>query len=799
MKELLVKSRIISLVIIITLTVFFSNIYIFRIVGASDTPVNFTGRAELHGYFDNGTKTQPPLTVANNVLPPYNGYDEALPADKVNNVNQFIDLLKNYNNSDDPRKKTGSAFIVQTLLGKKGESGLRTVTGDDWTKLSNSLSAASIKWDARITQNSISCTSSYYQNKDSENDVAFYYCNKNPSSRGSSGSGISITSNNGNTYNLLRWCANPVGNIQPITPEPEPEIIIPPTNSSCRPLTISFSPSTVDYYGKKVPWRVSLINTSSSKKISKGSYSSKTTLDITKDCTTGDTWQVNYSTSSYVYKITRKCNSDGKCSRTIHRKSYSNTVSIASTPCYDYLLTPSVNDNSLGDIVESGAQVDFRISMKNESFTSKYLPNFYSKYKTFTKSRDVNWQVLRIRVGPNDSTDIAPGISNIEPCTYFKSKLKIVSCDQIVSGNSVFSNNINSKVIKGSASPVDIDDVIGDFPAGTKICYAFSVDNFASDSTQWAHSKIDFIHNCIIVMKKPKVQVHGGDLSVGKQFGSVSSLKSSFIQTSQSVKKIGSNNVKFGSWVEYGIFAPGTVVGMSSGSAFAGIDFSSASDKCSYSKLTFTNAGSGTCNGGTSLGAFNPKTPLPDIESSFRTTLATPSIDSGSLDARSGLYRADSNITIGASNISKGRWIVINAPDRTVTINGDIRYTGDTLRKTSDIPQVVIIARDINITQDVTNIDAWLIAKGDLNTCSSVGKTSNLTINVCNKLLTINGPAVANKLYLRRTAGSGTGNSSGDPAEIINLRPDAYLWAYHQALTRGQVHTVYSQELPPRM
>jgi hypothetical protein len=57
---------------------------------------------------------------------------------------------------------------------------------------------------------------------------------------------------------------------------------------------------------------------------------------------------------------------------------------------------------------------------------------------------------------------------------------------------------------------------------------------------------------------------------------------------------------------------------------------------------------------------------------------------------------------------------------------------------------------------------------------------------------------MATKLYLQRTAGSGVGVSSGDPAEVFNLRPDAYLWAMVHASASGKIQTVYATELPPR-
>ena len=58
---------------------------------------------------------------------------------------------------------------------------------------------------------------------------------------------------------------------------------------------------------------------------------------------------------------------------------------------------------------------------------------------------------------------------------------------------------------------------------------------------------------------------------------------------------------------------------------------------------------------------------------------------------------------------------------------------------------------------------------------------------------------MAKQLWLRRTAGSGTDLASGDPAEVFNLRPDAYLWAATRATGSGRVQTMYTTELPPRL
>jgi len=49
-----------------------------------------------------------------------------------------------------------------------------------------------------------------------------------------------------------------------------------------------------------------------------------------------------------------------------------------------------------------------------------------------------------------------------------------------------------------------------------------------------------------------------------------------------------------------------------------------------------------------------------------------------------------------------------------------------------------------------------------------------------------------------RTAGSGVGVAIGDPAEVFNLRGDAYLWATAYSSNSDRLSTVSTKELPPR-
>jgi hypothetical protein len=117
------------------------------------------------------------------------------------------------------------------------------------------------------------------------------------------------------------------------------------------------------------------------------------------------------------------------------------------------------------------------------------------------------------------------------------------------------------------------------------------------------------------------------------------------------------------------------------------------------------------------------------------------------------------------------------------------------MESAGEIPQLVIIANNITIVSNVTNVDAWLIAKNDLATCD-VNSSNGSFVNTCRNGLRINGPVMASRTIMRRT----TFNTS-DPkqaAETVNLRGDAYIWANQLARSAGKWQTVYTTELPPR-
>lgn len=363
------------------------------------------------------------------------------------------------------------------------------------------------------------------------------------------------------------------------------------------------------------------------------------------------------------------------------------------------------------------------------------------------------------------------------------------------------SANWQSAGLPSAALTLNADD----YDANQVVCRFMTVRRFDASHTTTPenYDRRASLPVCVKIGKKPKVQVLGGDLWVGR--GSVPST----ISTSVTVSRVGSVARTYGSYGEYAVAASGSIAGMASGSGYAG-GVSSAT-LCSAGLLTVNNAQGGACSN-TTVGQYTKLPALaPSIAGRFPTSSTSPAL-SGTVNLSgqtSGVYRALNNgqITLSGATIPRGRWVVINAPGNNIRIAGNIAYTNDALSGLSDIPQVVIIANNITIDESVTRVDAWLVAGGTVTTCSAAdldgANTAQLRDRLhagrCSQQLTVNGPVIANQLRLRRTAGSeGTGPLLGAPAEVFNFRPDAYLWLVSRSGAGRGVPTVLTRELPPK-
>lgn len=434
---------------------------------------------------------------------------------------------------------------------------------------------------------------------------------------------------------------------------------------------------------------------------------------------------------------------------------------------YDFKLTPTVKAPT--DTVEPGVSI------------GPIDPNVNNRGPT--KSYDgTQWQLSKFIVSPGSGI---PGTAdaNGNPCAYYKN-----SCATLGSGNQTFAPG-ESPV--GSLASYTVDDA----PAGSRICFALSTTGYDSshqpNSGWWRNG----VPTCVMVGKKPKLQVWGGD--VATRAG---------INVSLTQKTTG----MYGSWVEYGAFSVGSNKGFASGAGLNPTPTPQVNNSQSgWSTLTFANVNAA---GGQQFGSYVAPASnfrsMPNIAQYFGAISNKAAFVGNKPGALENTFQTGSGVrvmtagdlTLQADTIPKGRSTVIVASG-TVTITGDITYDSKGLVSLADIPQLVIIAKNINITSGVNNVDAWLVTSdataGAIDTCSEVVST-DLTAKVCNNKLTIHGPVVAGELHLKRTGGSDTGAQSGDPAELINLRPDAYLWGQLVAGGAGKAETVNTIELPPR-
>ena len=467
-----------------------------------------------------------------------------------------------------------------------------------------------------------------------------------------------------------------------------------------------------------------------------------------------------------------------------------------------YSLTPTVTSND--DMVSGNSNASFSFNVNNSAKT--------------TTSSPVAWSVKRLVIprGSQSADVLTSGFHNErgEPFQDNYTCAKLISlvggsgvtCDEVASGQRAF-NPGNTQIDTEAVSALNII-VNEQWSIGTKVCQVLTIDKPTESSAQlnrFSSAK------CLTVGKRPLVQVWGGDVRVGRRFVGDPAPTTDDVSTQAYIKTSltpRSDGKTYGSWAEYGVFASGSITGFASLSGLANgypstavniqrdisrLTFANTDDE--YGKFTENDAGQGT---------------IPDAVSAVLSGRGAPNDITGrdnySLsNVSSGIYqKKNGNLILDATSVGKGKSLVLYVPDGTVTINGDISYDNGPYNAIDQIPQLVIIAKNISIKQDVVNVDAWLIANGSgadgrVVTCNEAG---TLTSQICNKQLRINGPIMARHLDLRRTGPAITGSvgsseAASAPAEIINLSAASYLWSLNQSGSDVRAQTTFTTELPP--
>ena len=338
----------------------------------------------------------------------------------------------------------------------------------------------------------------------------------------------------------------------------------------------------------------------------------------------------------------------------------------------------------------------------------------------------------------------------------------------------------NCKVVRedGSGRSYDRNTRIADFvpeiedgaEVGTRYCVALSISPYKmedkqskaeqdANTRQWRHSA----PICIKVVKKPKVQFWGN--GVFSRAG---------IRTSLSPTKEG----VLGSWVEYEAITGGNIRNFRTES-------SQSTRRLAIENYTSTgNFGQGAPSIDSVIGSISSKFPRVNLDNT--TTRVT-------------VYN-NNNTTINGLTASRRTEVIYG---NNLRISSDIVNSDRTVNSDNDFRQIIIIANgDITIDPGVRTVDAWLIARGTINTCAVDGSQNdqNVTTERCNEQLRIRGGTLSNRLRLWRTHGSDgrTARSLSEPAEIINQSADTYLWSQTQSGGEGKIVTTYTKELPVR-
>ena len=345
---------------------------------------------------------------------------------------------------------------------------------------------------------------------------------------------------------------------------------------------------------------------------------------------------------------------------------------------------------------------------------------------------------------------------------------------------------------------------------GQKFCTALAVSPIDSGNgtiddfnySQWVVSNV----SCATVGKKPTVQVLGGSVfSNGSVDTSKSTKRTIDEETGEIIKE-----TTFGSWTDFAIIVrnPGQVLGkanqgMASGAGLAG-GKENASLICSHSPLTIANI---QCASSTSIDGLGEANVVRERGAAeFYDSLVARYINTED----SSLHYTD-----GATyEIPLDSTTLIIYSANSITINNNITladkgFATSGYSNLSSIPQIIILSGgNVTIGENVTQIDAWIVAKEAVNTCD--GKpTTNLDYDTCNKQLRINGPVIANNIQLVRTYGGNAvdgdtftdGRLDGglsEAAEIINYTPTTLLWEYYHSTQKTEPKTTYLKKLAPR-
>jgi len=525
---------------------------------------------------------------------------------------------------------------------------------------------------------------------------------------------------------------------------------------------------------------------------------------------------------------------------------------------YNYIIHPTVAAD-IGDqkVLYLGGKAKFDVSIMVQPRLNTVVSD--TEYATITKPTKVEAEIYVVDSDGN------------------KKPLKEVTLNERFNTNSDH-NGGNTEIFKGESVTINDDIKVGDrICASVEVTpvdshdapNATSVEGAGDDNIALSENGISTYGTrkaCYSVAKRPTMSVEGSNAYAGGDNG---------FQTSRYGKQfsVSSPSYTFGSWAEYGVygkvdirggrgFASGATFGYATENSGVSINAPRNNDEktaryldgttgeniCVFSTQTFANA---DCNSATEsigtvgIGKSAAKKYRDEIVKYFDASEKDVEDIAATEDGGIGQYVKIEKNSSGELHggveyfYSKNTTILkglannddypANIKTRVVQVTGDTgdkpkliitddiisnNRTGTTYQKIGDIAQTIIIADEVEITANVEDIEAIIVAN-KVNTCAYANENGALSgvmyeiggdgsdpkyisSDVCNKQLVFHAPVLTKEITLNRTYGAGSGTNSVKRAEIFDFDPYTQLWSSNQMKDFGQANTVYSKQLPPR-
>ncbi len=469
-----------------------------------------------------------------------------------------------------------------------------------------------------------------------------------------------------------------------------------------------------------------------------------------------------------------------------------NCVLVAS----NYSLFPSITlGGSTTGVIMVGGTIDQQSTVQNTGSNADVTSNFQTYEFVIPSGKTADFStVFKDQSGHVYAT--APG-GGANICVWLSSQYPgAINCkSQVTNGSQQFpaaTTSVDSSPISAAA-----------YQPGDMICRLLWVDHYDYLHAGSDERRVAF-PACARVAKTPYVQFWGSDVRAGNNVAGATSTQADVLTSSNLI-----GGKTYGSWAEYGIFAPtsGTIRSVSASGLSGSSGFTGALTDSDTARLTFANTT-------TPRGNWAPPQNIASFENRFGLAdggaNSAASINLGALGSRGKVRLTNPSGTVRVSGTLADGIVMLWYPTGTVVIDNNILLGTSSFSNASGVSQLIIQAKNIIINSNVDRVDAWLSAApvggsdgGVVSTCDAIATPyysglGTATNSACNqKQLRVNGPVLAREIQLRRTFG---GEGDGTPAEIFNLRADAYIWTTRPvgASTSGMYTTMFTTELPPR-